>query len=258
MRKLARIAARPRLRRARRAPGRGPGQDPDRHRGGLRALRLGAAVGRADRLRHRHRQGALRADGRRVRDHQPVVRRPDPGAERAEDRRDHRLDVDHRRAAEGDRLRRPLLQRPGALHRAEGLGARAHRRGARRQVRRRAARHRRWRTTSRQNFPDARVQIYDTSDAANLDLASGRVDLVFADSVVLQRVPRRPRTAPASPRSASRSTTPRSSAPAPASASARATPRSRRSSTRRWPRSSPRASTRRSTTSTSRSSIAPK
>jgi lysine-arginine-ornithine-binding protein len=37
-----------------------------------------------------------------------------------------------------------------------------------------------------ENFPDARVQVYDTSDAANLDLASGRVDLVFADSVVLQ------------------------------------------------------------------------
>ena len=36
------------------------------------------------------------------------------------------------------------------------------------------------------NFPDASVQSYDTSDAANLDLASGRVDLVFADSVVLQ------------------------------------------------------------------------
>jgi lysine-arginine-ornithine-binding protein len=36
------------------------------------------------------------------------------------------------------------------------------------------------------NFPNARVQNYDTSDAANLDLASGRVDVVFADSVVLQ------------------------------------------------------------------------
>lgn len=36
-----------------------------------------------------------------------------------------------------------------------------------------------------ENFPDARVQIYDTSDAANLDLASGRVDVVFADSAVL-------------------------------------------------------------------------
>ena len=36
------------------------------------------------------------------------------------------------------------------------------------------------------NFPDARVQVYDTSDAANLDLASGRVDVVFADSIVLQ------------------------------------------------------------------------
>jgi lysine-arginine-ornithine-binding protein len=35
------------------------------------------------------------------------------------------------------------------------------------------------------NFPDARVQVYDTLEAANLDLASGRVDLVFADSVVL-------------------------------------------------------------------------
>ena len=37
-----------------------------------------------------------------------------------------------------------------------------------------------------QSFPDARVQVYDTLEAANLDLASGRVDLVFADSVVLQ------------------------------------------------------------------------
>lgn len=36
------------------------------------------------------------------------------------------------------------------------------------------------------NFPDARVQSYETSDAAGLDLSSGRVDLVFADSVVLE------------------------------------------------------------------------
>jgi polar amino acid transport system substrate-binding protein len=35
------------------------------------------------------------------------------------------------------------------------------------------------------NFPDARVQMYDTIDAANLDLASGRVDVIFADSAVL-------------------------------------------------------------------------
>ncbi|MER2507565.1 transporter substrate-binding domain-containing protein [Amaricoccus sp.] len=34
-------------------------------------------------------------------------------------------------------------------------------------------------------FPDARVQAYDTVEAAVLDLGSGRVDLVFADSVVL-------------------------------------------------------------------------
>ena len=34
-------------------------------------------------------------------------------------------------------------------------------------------------------FPGARIQLYDTSDAANLDLSSGRIDLVFADSVVL-------------------------------------------------------------------------
>jgi len=34
-------------------------------------------------------------------------------------------------------------------------------------------------------FPGARIQLYDTSDAANLDLASGRVDVVFADSAVL-------------------------------------------------------------------------
>lgn len=36
------------------------------------------------------------------------------------------------------------------------------------------------------NFPKARVQFYDTLDAANLDLASGRIDLVFADSIPLQ------------------------------------------------------------------------
>jgi lysine-arginine-ornithine-binding protein len=36
------------------------------------------------------------------------------------------------------------------------------------------------------SFPDGRVQLYDTLEAANLDLASGRVDVVFADSVVLQ------------------------------------------------------------------------
>ncbi len=34
-------------------------------------------------------------------------------------------------------------------------------------------------------FPDARIQAYDTVEAAVLDLGSGRVDLVFADSVVL-------------------------------------------------------------------------
>jgi lysine-arginine-ornithine-binding protein len=34
-------------------------------------------------------------------------------------------------------------------------------------------------------FPDASVQLYDTIEAATLDLASGRVDVVFADSVVL-------------------------------------------------------------------------
>lgn len=38
----------------------------------------------------------------------------------------------------------------------------------------------------KEKFPGASIQLYDTSDAANLDLASGRVDLVFADSVVLQ------------------------------------------------------------------------
>ncbi|MBE3640546.1 transporter substrate-binding domain-containing protein [Mangrovicoccus algicola] len=35
-------------------------------------------------------------------------------------------------------------------------------------------------------LPGARVQFYDTLDAATLDLVSGRVDLVFADSVVIE------------------------------------------------------------------------
>ncbi|WP_108260308.1 transporter substrate-binding domain-containing protein [Mangrovicoccus ximenensis] len=37
-----------------------------------------------------------------------------------------------------------------------------------------------------QKLPGARVQYYDTLDAATLDLVSGRVDLVFADSVVIE------------------------------------------------------------------------
>lgn len=37
-----------------------------------------------------------------------------------------------------------------------------------------------------EKFPDARAQFYDTLDAATLDLSSGRVDAVFADSVVLE------------------------------------------------------------------------
>ena len=36
-----------------------------------------------------------------------------------------------------------------------------------------------------QKLPDARVQYYDTFDAATLDLVSNRIDLVFADSVVV-------------------------------------------------------------------------
>lgn len=38
----------------------------------------------------------------------------------------------------------------------------------------------------KKKFPGASIQLYDTADAANLDLQSGRVDVVFADSVVLQ------------------------------------------------------------------------
>ena len=37
-----------------------------------------------------------------------------------------------------------------------------------------------------QKIPGARVQFYDTLDAASLDLASGRIDVVFANSVPLQ------------------------------------------------------------------------
>ena len=35
-------------------------------------------------------------------------------------------------------------------------------------------------------FPKARIQYYDTIDAGKLDLTSGRIDLLFADSVVLE------------------------------------------------------------------------
>lgn len=35
------------------------------------------------------------------------------------------------------------------------------------------------------NFPKASVKLYDTIEAANLDLKSGKVDVVFADGVVL-------------------------------------------------------------------------
>jgi lysine-arginine-ornithine-binding protein len=38
----------------------------------------------------------------------------------------------------------------------------------------------------RDNFPDVTIKVYATQDEANLDLVNGRVDLVLADSVVLQ------------------------------------------------------------------------
>ena len=37
----------------------------------------------------------------------------------------------------------------------------------------------------RDNFPSADIRVYATQDEANADLASGRVDLVLADSVAL-------------------------------------------------------------------------
>ena len=90
-----------------------------------------------------------------------------------------------------DRLRRrstspgPTTRVPALFIAAKDSGIESRRRRARRQVRRRAARLDDG-ELRQGDFPSARVQVYDTSDAANLDLASGRVDLVFADSVVLQ------------------------------------------------------------------------
>ena len=129
------------------------------------------------------------ADGRRVRDHQPGVRRPDPGAERQEDRRDHRLDDDHADRLKAIDFAGPYYTVPALFIAPKDSGVEISEEGLDGKyvgVQRGST----MANYIKAKFPGARIQLYDTSDAANLDLASGRVDVVFADSVVLQRVPR--------------------------------------------------------------------
>ena len=58
--------------------------------------------------------------------HADRLGRHHPGADDQEDRRDHRLDVDHRRAQEDDRLLRQVLQHADRHHRPEGPDIRRH------------------------------------------------------------------------------------------------------------------------------------
>ena len=128
----------------------------------------------AGRLRRRHRQRAVRGGELRVRVRGAGLGRHHPGLDRQEVRRDHRFDVDHRRAQESGRLHRQVLSDPGEVRRAprapiststpEGLAGMAI--GVQR-----ATIHENF---VRAKFPEADVRSYATQDEANADLMSGR------------------------------------------------------------------------------------
>ena len=99
------------------------GTEPeDRHRRRLSALQQPDRRRQARRLRHRHRQCALRGDEGEVRIRRAGLARHHPGAAGRQVRRHHRLDVDHRRAQAAGRLHRQVLQ-----HAAGHRGAQGHR-----------------------------------------------------------------------------------------------------------------------------------
>ena len=93
----------------------------DRHRRRLSALQQPDRRRQARRLRHRHRQGALRRDEGEVRLRHPGLGRHHPGTSGRQVRRHHRLDVDHAGAQGEGRLHQQILQHAAGDRRAEGL-----------------------------------------------------------------------------------------------------------------------------------------
>ncbi len=105
----------------------------------------------------------------------------------------------------------------------------------------------------RAKFPGADVRTYATQDEADADLASGRLDLVMADSVVLLEGFLKTDAGRASSSSAPATAIRTSTARGSGSRSARARTTCARRSTPRSRRSEPMAPTRRSTPNTSTS-----
>lgn len=114
---------------ARRRFGRRGRKDQDRHRGRLSALQHHHAGRQGGRLRHRHRQCALRADEGRMRDRHPGLGWHHSGPAGQEIRRHHRLDEHHRGTQEAGRLHPQILHHAACAGRPEGRRYRLDRAG---------------------------------------------------------------------------------------------------------------------------------
>jgi hypothetical protein len=103
---------------------------------------------------------------------------PDPRAAGQQVRHDHLVDVDHGRAQEGRRLLPSLLSVPLLLRRAEERGPQGHFAG-----RPEAQSSTVQATELEEKYKNSEIKLYPTQDEVNLDLVSGRIDLLFVDKL---------------------------------------------------------------------------